>query len=644
MRKIGRNELCPCGSGKKYKSCCINKLTKEEVYLMYRKQLELANHLEEKEQCIEVLGLGKKIIDNDANYVWTTGTYANMCLAKRVLYYLEHSLDDLNDSRIFCEKALLLKPNNQSALKSLFEISIELENFDEAISALKRYEINDIFNPMTIQIVEKYQRTIYYANRKKDNEKYKDFLQSVTDILFEKYGMNPGLCAVSTEYYISIGNDIIKAYENAKRCVESYPNAEIYNTLGLICVNSQMERIDEAKKFFCKALELSNNKEMRNNVKSNYFIALLKENKLDEAENLAMELLKEKPSNQNFSNYAELLKRKGEFEEAIKWAKKALFIIEDDTTLLILADIYKRSEKYEEAINTYKRCIQMISDNGTTYRFNDFNGNNLCSFASNKDLKFILNEVFKGLISSYNKKGEYKNAKAYIKLAKEQIPENSEWDVWEETLPKIENANEEYIKAKELLEESLAQNIIQKEAFREWALKLIQLQDNSQDLNLDLEDDWEKYESKMNSILNDMIRIIDKESQAYISSKTMIDSQYNNLNNDSKEFLISAEVLYEVHKNSIIDFAPIVVEYCKVVEKQLRILLAGILTEKEKMLGQVIGKIDRDRIMPYYNYLLDLRKVNKLRKESAHTGLLAKQDVEELRKIFYENNLLRKLV
>jgi uncharacterized protein YecA (UPF0149 family) len=24
-KKIGRNELCPCGSGKKYKKCCLNK-------------------------------------------------------------------------------------------------------------------------------------------------------------------------------------------------------------------------------------------------------------------------------------------------------------------------------------------------------------------------------------------------------------------------------------------------------------------------------------------------------------------------------------------------------------------------------------------------------------------------------------------
>lgn len=27
MEKIGRNELCPCGSGKKYKQCCLKKST-----------------------------------------------------------------------------------------------------------------------------------------------------------------------------------------------------------------------------------------------------------------------------------------------------------------------------------------------------------------------------------------------------------------------------------------------------------------------------------------------------------------------------------------------------------------------------------------------------------------------------------------
>lgn len=29
--KIGRNDLCPCGSGKKYKHCCLSKGTYEEL-------------------------------------------------------------------------------------------------------------------------------------------------------------------------------------------------------------------------------------------------------------------------------------------------------------------------------------------------------------------------------------------------------------------------------------------------------------------------------------------------------------------------------------------------------------------------------------------------------------------------------------
>lgn len=38
--KTGRNEPCPCGSGKKYKKCCINKFDKQ--------QSELENDIYEK--------------------------------------------------------------------------------------------------------------------------------------------------------------------------------------------------------------------------------------------------------------------------------------------------------------------------------------------------------------------------------------------------------------------------------------------------------------------------------------------------------------------------------------------------------------------------------------------------------------------
>ena len=29
--KIGRNESCPCGSGKKYKKCCLNKSDEQRL-------------------------------------------------------------------------------------------------------------------------------------------------------------------------------------------------------------------------------------------------------------------------------------------------------------------------------------------------------------------------------------------------------------------------------------------------------------------------------------------------------------------------------------------------------------------------------------------------------------------------------------
>lgn len=29
--KLGRNEICPCGSGKKYKRCCMNSVSKQHA-------------------------------------------------------------------------------------------------------------------------------------------------------------------------------------------------------------------------------------------------------------------------------------------------------------------------------------------------------------------------------------------------------------------------------------------------------------------------------------------------------------------------------------------------------------------------------------------------------------------------------------
>ena len=62
------------------------------------------------------------------------------------------------------------------------------------------------------------------------------------------------------------------------------------------------------------------------------------------------------------------------------------------------------------------------------------------------------------------------------------------------------------------------------------------------------------------------------------------------------------------------------------------------------MLGQIIGVISNNNIHPFNLYLSDLQAVNQLRRNSAHTGLLTKNDADTIRNIFYTNNLLNNLV
>lgn len=255
----------------------------------------------------------------------------------------------------------------------------------------------------------------------------------------------------------------------------------------------------------------------------------------------------------------------------------------------------------------------------------------------------ILFEVLKGIISSFSSQKDYDNAKAYLEIAKEKLPKKSEWEIWNQALPEIEVSEQKHKEIQEQLSEIKQSIDKQKNFVRQWALKLIQLQNNSGQLNLDEEDDWVKYEIEMDKILNEMIQIINKESRVYKETQSWVNLTYSNLDAISKEFLITAETLYVIHKSSTIDFAPIIIEYCKVVEKQLRIKLGNRISSDIKMLGQIIEEIKNKSITPYNGYLTDLNKVNKFRKKSAHTGVLGKNDADKIRDIFYIGNLLNRL-
>ena len=642
--KSGRNDLCSCGSGKKYKKCCINKLSKKEIEELYLKQLELTKGLKGEKNCHAILEIGERIVSNNSSCVCITGTYVNMALAKRVLYYMNHNLSDLNDAKIYCDKALELKNTNQAALKNMYGICLELKEYQNACLSLKKYEDTNIFSPMSIQIIEEYQNAIEYANRDKYSETIKEGLDEITDTLFNKFGKNAGLCGVAIRYYLGIGNDTLRAYELGKRCIEEWPNSSTYNSLGWICLYSEINRKEDAISYFLKAIELSDDDDQKTQIRGNYFVALIENKQFEKAEKLILYLIKINPCNQNFSNYAELLKRQDRYEEALDWANKALFLIEDDTTLLVVADIYKRMKKYEDAVEMYQLCLGHINAGENVYKFDDANQYTMYSMACNNSLDLTLYEILKGLISSFNLQRDYENAKTYLEMAKEKLPQKSDWEIWDQALPEIEITVGKHKEIEKKLMEIESCISTQKNFIRNWAFKLMQLQNNSQQLNLDEDDDWAEYAKEMDNILNEMTQIINKESIIYRNAETFVNSTFAHLNNVAKEFLITAETLYEIHKSSIIDFAPIVVEYCKVVEKQLRVILGSNVPSDAKTLGGVLYTISKNRISPYNQYLNDLYSVNRLRKSGAHTGNLRKNDVDTIRNIFYTNHLLSRLI
>ena len=641
-KKIGRNDKCYCGSGKKYKYCCMNKETVESLYLQ---QLQLAKGLKDEESCYRILKLGEKILSLGVESRCITGTYVNMTLAKRVLYYKKNNMKDLLCAKNYYKQALKLKPNNQAGICQGFGICLQLKEYNEAKELLQLYDKDiNLKNPLSVQVIQEYEVAIENADNGEYNEKVKKILDEITELLFEKFGENAALEYVAMMYYNGIGNDILKAYELGRSSIKKYKCYATYCSLGCLCLQTQINRPKDAEEYFKEAIKLCDNKDDKRRIRGNYMAALSENQKLEEALNLGRTLVIEDPCNQNYSNYAELLKRQGNLTEALEWGRKALFIVADDTTLLIVADVYRRLHDYENAEEMYKRCIENVKEKNNVYQFCDIDEVDLYSVASNNNIDEILYDALCGIIKNYNSQKKFYLAKIYALIGKEKFPRKNDWEIWLESFSEIENTAEQYESIKAELEQRILENKNQKKSFRLWAQQLIQLQDNSSELNLDDEDDWEKYEESMNQILVGMSQAINKESSIYQQKLNWINSEFSNLNEDSKEFLVTAEVLFEAHKTSIIDFAPIIVEYCKVVEKQLRIKLVGQLAKNDKMLGQIIQYISRTSIAPYSACLPDLKKINKMRKSSAHTGKLKKCDVINIRNIFYQNKLLLKLM
>ncbi|XZL10173.1 hypothetical protein ACSXBF_02130 [Clostridium perfringens] len=119
-------------------------------------------------------------------------------------------------------------------------------------------------------------------------------------------------------------------------------------------------------------------------------------------------------------------------------------------------------------------------------------------------------------------------------------------------------------------------------------------------------------------------------------------SKYPNMSKKALKFLTTGEYLYRINENQYVDYAPIMIEYCKVVELELNNYLKnkGVIQD-EKMLGYINKIIQNSNMYDVKKYLSD---IVKYRNESAHTGSVDREKVEYIREILFEKDFLNLLL
>lgn len=159
------------------------------------------------------------------------------------------------------------------------------------------------------------------------------------------------------------------------------------------------------------------------------------------------------------------------------------------------------------------------------------------------------------------------------------------------------------------------------------------------------EDEWENLIKEVHEVALEMKENAKDEKILYESIYVKSQHQYPYLTKKGISFLSTGEYLYQIHKGQDLDFAPIMIEFAKVIEVELNTFINNQTNSKSYSLGMLshennLGRFFNNREKNVYSFL---NKVVEYRNGSAHTGVSTQKKVEEMRRLLFTEGWIKEI-
>lgn len=671
--KIGRNDNCICGSGKKYKKCCMRENERIPAIMMHKRQygseeiylhmcFEIANSIMDELSTNNWVGsevnlvkkLYSEIINSKNIYSFTGGAYVNYA---QLIMCTEKNEDGQKVAEIYLKKALEIKPTNQFALLNLaciYHINNRYEECLEVVNNINRYLPHyDEFMSLVSDVDKNYNMYIAnpdllkYITTERANY-YEKLLKLATRIEYE----------IKIEYIYAMHSKELGKYlttynllkNRLDKCTDINGYDALFNRyyaiLGEICLPYYLNKPDEALIYLDKCLENTKDNELllRISTNTNRALCYIEINEYQKAIDILEVQIKNNPNNTDLYNLSRAYYALGKYEEALSYIEKSMYFSEDELEYYMYGKILRALDRKNEAVSFLKKSMYFLENENLNFRIS--NGNIKMTSRVTGDLNKKYEAIFEELVLAYLDIKDYEYAYVINSMAIEKLPYvdrfknynniiNSFIDIAERNKifeTKVLELENERRRVKELTEKN--------SKYRAWAGELLKLQNN---INLDEdelnENEWLIFETNMDKIIEN-IRNNSTSVDSYKSLKMKFKEMYPTLNNKALESLSTGEYLFIENKENIIDFAPIIVALSKALEIQMNEVLK---LNPAKTIGQIQIMI-KNMGSKFKSIDSLLEKVRIIRNSAAHTGASTKKKVEQLREIIFSKEGLESII